>query len=273
MGGLGLRSLAETSPAAFFGGVEMTVPFLTGEDGICPVLEDMMGTAGGCNRWETFLDSNCQTAREFSRAWGSLRLEAANCLNYLGKELEGPLESTVVEVGGNSVDGSTRRAVTQQREQLRHEVITLALQQHPDREARPVTVFPNFDKLSGAWLLALPTPTTGLMGRTFSEAMAAHLCLPSPAVREWVGRPVGRSGKGVDVFGDTIMNCHDLPGDTWHDCHDTGKLALMNEFLLSKVPAECEVYGLFADKIPVTATAQGEELQWGLARQGLVPDY
>ena len=45
--------------------------------------------------------------------------------------------------------------IVQQREGLRHEVLTLALQRHGDRLARPVTVFQNFDKLSGAWLLAL----------------------------------------------------------------------------------------------------------------------
>lgn len=34
MGGLGLRSLVETSPVAFVGGVEMAIPHLTGERGI-----------------------------------------------------------------------------------------------------------------------------------------------------------------------------------------------------------------------------------------------
>ena len=61
-------------------------------------------------------------------------------------------------------------------------MISLALQNHTDREARPVTVYPNFDKLSRAWLLALPGPHTGLTSKVFAEAMAAHLCLPSPTV-------------------------------------------------------------------------------------------
>ena len=42
-GGLGLRSNAETSPAAFVGGVEMSLPHFTGEEGICPLLEDQVG--------------------------------------------------------------------------------------------------------------------------------------------------------------------------------------------------------------------------------------
>ena len=33
------------------------------------------------------------------------------------------------------------------------------------------------------------------------------------------------------------------------------------------------MYGLFADLIPAQAAAQGEGLQWGRARQGLIPDF
>ena len=39
------------------------------------------------------------------------------------------------------------------------------------------------------------------------------------------------------------------------------------------VPSQCEVYSIFADLIPAAAKMQGEDLQWGRARQGLVPDY
>ena len=42
------------------------------------------------------------------------------------------------------------------------------------------------------------------------------------------------------------MNCRDLPGDSWRIRHDTGKLAIVNECLISKLPVECDVYGLFA---------------------------
>ena len=43
--------------------------------------------------------------------------------------------------------------------------------------------------------------------------------------------------------------------------------------LTSKVSHDCEVYGLFADRLPAAAQAQGEVLEWGRARQGLVPDF
>ena len=40
----------------------------------------------------------------------------------------------------------------------------------------------------------------------------------------------------------------------------------------AKVVHDCEVYGLFADLIPAQAAAQGDGMQWGRARQGLIPE-
>ena len=176
-----------------------------------------MGREVEAGRWRTFLASGCRTSQEFSLAWNSLQTEAVQCSHYLAEELVGELASEVENVGQGRSDGSTRRLVTQQREELRHKVLTLGLEKHVDRQARPVTVFQNFDKLSGAWLLALPGPKTGLSSAVFVEAFAAHLCLPSPAVTSggWVGRNTMRGGGIIDQFGDTIMNCKKLPGDTW----------------------------------------------------------
>ena len=50
MGGLGLRSQTETSSAAFIGGVEMSLPHFTGEDGICAQLEEVVGMVEGLDR-------------------------------------------------------------------------------------------------------------------------------------------------------------------------------------------------------------------------------
>ena len=44
--GLGLRSQVETGAAAFLGGVEMSLPHFTGEDGICTELEWLGGSRG-----------------------------------------------------------------------------------------------------------------------------------------------------------------------------------------------------------------------------------
>ena len=51
--------------------------------------------------------------------------------------------------GEGSVDGSTRKAVVQQREELRT-VIKVALTRLTDIGARPVSAWPNRDKLSSS---------------------------------------------------------------------------------------------------------------------------
>ena len=50
LGGLGPRSQADTSTAAFMGIVEMSLPHLTGVDGICHQLEEVVGKVEGHNR-------------------------------------------------------------------------------------------------------------------------------------------------------------------------------------------------------------------------------
>ena len=170
-----------------------------------------------------------------------------------------------------------RTKLVQQREGMRHKLLTLALKRHPDREARPVTVFPNIseDKCAGSWLLATPSPDLSLSAKIFREAFSAHLSLPSPELRDggWVGRPVGTRGVVVDKFGDNIMCSNQIPGDSWRTRHDTIKQRVVLEAALAKVPTDCEVYGLFSDLLPAVLEAEGGELQWGRARQGKVPDF
>ena len=60
LGGLGLRSLVETSPAAFVGGVEMSLPHFTGEGGICPLLADVVGQVEGGDRFPGCKFTNSQ---------------------------------------------------------------------------------------------------------------------------------------------------------------------------------------------------------------------
>ena len=142
-------------------------------------------------------------------------MEVAGLTSMLGRELSGPLAS-VCEASGQE-GTSSRRAITDMREQLHHEAMVRCLELHPDRLARPVTVFQNLDKLSDPWTQALPGPHKGLSAAVFTEAMAARLCLYSPAVMATgrVGQPVSRGGAIIDPFGDAIMCCRNLPGDSW----------------------------------------------------------
>ena len=55
--------------------------------------------------------------------------------------------------------------------------------------------------------------------------------------------------------------------------HDMVKTTLNSFCLTSHLRAECEVYGLFRDLIPVEALGQEENLQMGRGRHGLLPDF
>ena len=101
---------------------------------------------------------------------------------YVGRELTGALaigpDIAPVLVEG----GSSKQVVTEQREEL-----CQALLPHPDQMARPVIAYGQFDKISTAWELSLPGPTTGLTSPVFTEVVAMHLLLPSIVCSEVVG--------------------------------------------------------------------------------------
>ena len=244
---------------------------------LAPGLRTVIGSMAGQHRWTEMLAARSRTALEFQDAWDCLAGEARNVWDYLGVEPSGALADPIVGLGGYSVDGSTRTKIVQQREGLRHQMLEKALKAHPDRDARPVTVYQNVadDKCAGSWLLAIPSRDNCLSTKVFREAISSHLCLESPALREggWVGRPVGTTGKVIDRFGDSVLCCQEIPGDSWRHRHDTVKMAIYLEAGLAKVPADCEVYGLFGDLLPAALLEEGGELQWGRARQGKVPDF
>ena len=151
--GFGLRSLVQSIPAAFIGGVERSVSAFPGDGGICRKLEHLLGGGvEGAQWWRHLQDSNHRTGREFRESCDFL------------------------ELGEGS---SSRQVVTEQREELREAVLREALLRHPDKTARPSIAYPQLDKLSTAWKLGLPGPTSGLTTIVFKEVMAMHLFLPS----------------------------------------------------------------------------------------------
>ena len=93
--------------------------------------------------------------------------------------------------------------------------------------------------------------------------MPSLLCLTAVVGGGWVGRTTVRGGVVIDVFGDAIMNCKHLRGDTWRQRHDTGKLAIVNECVNAGLRHDCEVYGLFADLIPAQAMARDKNYNGG----------
>ena len=137
--------------------------------------------------------------------------------------------------------------------------------------------FPNVadDKVAGRWLLATPSRDLSMSTPDFHEAMSAHLCLPSPAIRDggWVGKRVGGRGKMIDKLGDAVMCCNDICGDTWRRRHDRVKQQIVTEATLANLPIDCKVYCLFSNLPPANLQLEGAELQWGRSRQGAVPDF
>ena len=143
LGGCGLRSLVETRYPAFIGGLEQVLPqMVTGdltEVPISPHLREAVGRMEGPQRWADFLEAGSRTSMEFQLAWEAMVAKATATWQYMEEEPSGALSAKLEEVGGSSVDGSTRTKLVQQREGMRHKLLTLALKRHPDREARPVT--------------------------------------------------------------------------------------------------------------------------------------
>ena len=206
---------------------------------------------------------------ELREAWHTLQTRAANMVEYLGEEEElgGALGVQVEGVGEGSTDGSTRMAIVAQLEGLKLKVLVKSLDEEEDRKARPVWSWPNRDKLTTCWLLALPGPHTCLTTSIFREGLAMVLCLPSPACRDRVGERIG--GRRVDPFADALR-CEALPGDGWRTRHDRHKQEIMRLLGWCGVVASCEVTGLFAHLVPQEDRGRGEVQE---ARQVMVPDF
>ena len=273
LGGMGLRSLAETSLAAFIGGVEQSVPHFVGERGLCKPLAMMLGDMElKDSRWDLMIGSGCRTGVEFSSAWETLRQEADQSCNYLGRDLEGLFVAEAKGAGEGCCDGSTRRKITTWLEDTRALVLSRALELYPDQTARPVWVHPQLDKLSQGWILSLPG-YKGFTQAEFTETVARYLCLPSPCCQSKLGEPLGQHGLQLDTYGDNLMSVTNIPGDSFRTRHDTVKTLLNSFCVTSGIRAECEVYGLFKDLIPQQALEEEGCLERGRGRQGLLPDF
>ena len=107
--------------------------------------------------------------------------------------------------------------------------------------------------------------------RSYGSKAVSPLSSDHVKWKSWAASDAG--GPIIDPYGDAVMCCNKLPGDTWRTRHDTCKMAISRESVAAKLPHDVEVYGLFAHLLPAVATEQGGELQWARARQGLVPDF
>ena len=268
-GGLGIRRQVDVSLTGFLGALEQTVPFFAGERGVCPQLGHMVGREedGELQRWAPLLATNCRTARELRRAHQLLRGEAEECCALLGRDLPTNLAVEVEGVGLGSEDGSTRGKLTEEREVLRAAAYRQAIYGYRDQSAMAVMAWKNRDKLSTAWLMALPGPDSSLTSPQFGEAMCLLLALPSLCCRDRVGEKVGR--RRVDLFGVAVLN-ENLEGGGFTRRHDTVKLELNSMAAYCGVNSVCEPYGIFGSLAPQQPL---HRLQAGQARVVIRPDF
>ena len=201
------------------------------------------------------MESGCRTGLEFAECWRKLQQTGQEACQYLDRELQGALSVPAQGAGEGGDDGSIRRRVVDQTQNLQKAVVEKFLKEYPNPSARPVLHFPQLDKVSSAWVAALPGPSSHIPSPAFAETMCSYLCVPSPACRELLGQQIG--GQVVDLWGDKVQSIN-LPGDHFRTKHDSIKMKLYNLALECRVPVTCEVFGCFSPLIPQQGLARIE---------------
>ena len=75
------------------------------------------------------------------------------------------------------MSGATRKSITEAVENTRAKVLAKALDLVRPKSTRAAWAWRQRNKVSSAWLLAIPGPDTTLSSAEFREAAAANLCL------------------------------------------------------------------------------------------------
>ena len=88
---------------------------------------------------------------EFAEAWSTLRQEAQKCSVYLGQDITGSLAIEAESAGQGATDGSTRRKITAETEELRGAVMNEAISRMTNSKARAAVAWHNRDKLSSVF--------------------------------------------------------------------------------------------------------------------------
>ena len=135
------------------------------------------------------------------------------------------------------------------------------------RSTRPAWALKQRDKVSSAWLLALPGFDKSLSSAEFADAAASNLCLPSPACTGRVGEVI-KGRVTVDEYGDNVQaTC--LPGDHWRTRHNQILHLLHRLCMWAGLPVQMEVFNLFSGLVRQEGLSRVEAAR---QRQALVPD-
>ena len=130
--GFGLRSMADTSPVAFIGGVELALGGEAAEEGW----------------WRTLVEGRTRTGDEFRESWRSLQREGEQICNFLHVEFDGAIAKGADNAEGLRNGASSRQIVTDQREEWREALLAEALKQQGQCSLiRSWTSFPQLGNL------------------------------------------------------------------------------------------------------------------------------
>ena len=220
------------------------------------------------DRWRQVLASGSRAGQEITRIWEGLQQEKREVFQWLGEEEPKVLACGTAGIGDGSVNGETRRRLTEARENWRAKVLAKGLEQVRPKSTRAAWAWRQRDRVSSAWLLALPGAETSLSSAEFAEGAASNLCLPSPACRGRVGEPV--KGRVVIVeFGDKIQ-ATSLKGDHWRSRHDA-KLHLIHRLCQwSGLQCTMEVFNLFSGEVRQEGLSRAERNRY---LQAMVLDF
>jgi hypothetical protein len=217
LGGIGLHSLVQLSPAAFWGAASRAVAsFLDVHDERGAVLFE--GTlerpsvvarvgrgafADGGGGWQQFYASGSRLGAELLARWGELGAQVPVCYTGDLRVLKTPAAEVRPSGGGLRLQAD----ITADLEQLKHEELHAALCVRPGLD-RQRQIFLNTGRESALFVTVIPGSRTWCPNEEWVECTARLLGLPSPVCASLVGSAVpaarNRAPQPLDRFGDVL---------------------------------------------------------------------
>jgi hypothetical protein len=261
-GGGGLRKRQPLRLAAFLGNLSAVAPMLIDREvmgetkrGFAPCLEKLFGGDafdGREDRFGTLLrGQQGRLAIELEHSWDSMQREVG--LAEESTITSGPLLARAECAGWSDAVGSVipklQKALTAQREDAALSVVKGKLLLLDDFDPRRAS-FVSGDRFSNSIMLAVPTSECAISNVEFSEVVANHFGVASPACLLKAGQPIRRApGVVLDPHGRALMNDTRLLNlnsarTIWHDTNLHHVVEGLRE---AKIPHRMEVFGLFAN--------------------------
>mmetsp|Transcript_10293 Transcript_10293/g.34974 ORF Transcript_10293/g.34974 Transcript_10293/m.34974 type:complete len:1225 (-) Transcript_10293:3167-6841(-) len=297
LGGLGLRSLEDVAPAAFWGAAYRAFPRLL----------DCHSAPGGAGARGSFevpaLRARIGDMRS-QRCWGPL-MGGSSAVGQALKEAWASMKATVGDeaVQDSALDQRAEEALTgnglwDEKANMQHALTSVLEGASRDRLAATLSARPRMDperdcwmaldSYASAWVTAPPCGATAMPQAEWREVAARYLGVPSPACRPHVGKPLGSTAsrraqhsRAIDAYGDALT-CTQMQGDDWRQLHHNP----MQQILVDQTRryagtrVEKEPWTLFAQALPPGVAARtalyhshdNGDGTGAVRRRALVPD-